>query len=81
MRLLVVDDVYTTGARANSAAAALRDAGALITGLLVLARRVNPDSYAQASALWSQQTAEPFDWTRSPVLAGDAGPGPWVVNP
>ncbi len=69
MRLLVADDVYTTGARANSAASALRAAGAHVAGLLVLARRVNPDRYEPAADLWARQTAESFDWGRSPVLA------------
>lgn len=69
LRLLVADDVYTTGARANSAASALRAGGAHVAGLLVLARRVNPDRYESAAHLWARQTAEPFDWERSPVLA------------
>ncbi len=69
LRLLVVDDVYTTGARANSAAVALRVAGAHVAGVLVLARRVNPDRYPEAAAFWDRQVSEPFDWRRSPVLA------------
>ncbi len=40
---------YTTGARANSAAGALREVGAHVADLLVLVRRVNSDSYPQAS--------------------------------
>lgn len=78
MRLLVVDDVYMTGARANSAAS--RDAGAYVARLLVLARRVDPDSYAQASVLWSHQRAAPFDWTTSPLLAGEVENGPYAAR-
>lgn len=69
LRVLLVDDVYTTGARANSAAYALRAAGHQVAGLLVLARRVNPDYDERADALWQRQREAGFDWARSPVLA------------
>lgn len=67
-RVLMADDVYTTGARANSAAHALRSAGVTVAGLLVLARRVNTTYDEQAQAMWDRQSARPFDWATSPAL-------------
>lgn len=69
LRVLLLDDVYTTGARANSAAAALRDAGHYVTGILVLARRLNPDYHPDVQELWDQQVMCGFEWARSPLLA------------
>ncbi len=44
VRALVVDDVYTTGARAQSAAAALRTAGVVPVGIVVVGHLVYPAS-------------------------------------
>jgi hypothetical protein len=67
-RVLLVDDVYTTGARSNSAAFALQAAGHQVAGLLVLARRINPDYDERVAAMWALQAAKDFDWRTSPVL-------------
>jgi len=40
----------------------LTDAGHKISGVLVTARRVNPDFSAAAASFWEQQTAAPFTW-------------------
>lgn len=59
-RVLLVDDVYTTGARAQSAREALIRAGADVVGLTVISRRINPDYRDEAAALWAQLSAIPF---------------------
>lgn len=67
-RVLLVDDVYTTGSRINSAAVALRAAGVIIAGALVIARRVNPDYDPAAEQLWQRQSARRFDMAASPFI-------------
>lgn len=68
MRVLLVDDIYTTGARINSARIALDRAGCVVAGALVLARRVNPNYRPEAQAFWERQAAKPFDWADSPYI-------------
>lgn len=65
-RVLLVDDVYTTGARLNSAASALSQRGHKAVAALVLARRINTAYAPEALQLWSNATAEPFSWQASP---------------
>ena len=43
-QILILDDVYTTGARSQSAAHALARAGATISCIAVIGRRINPDA-------------------------------------
>lgn len=70
LRVLVLDDVYTTGARLNSAAEALRLGGADVVNALVIARRVNP-GYSQAAAdFWQMQHEQPYDIRTSPHISG-----------
>lgn len=66
MRVLLVDDVYTTGSRLNSAAAALTVGGHQISASLVLARRINPAYNDRAAALWQSARSTPFWWETSP---------------
>jgi hypothetical protein len=65
-RILLIDDVYTTGSRLNSAASALDRNGHETVAALVLARRINTDYASEAAQLWAAATAEPFDWQTSP---------------
>jgi predicted amidophosphoribosyltransferase len=52
LRALVVDDSFTTGARAQSAVAALRMAGIRVAGVLVVGRVVAPETASWQSAYW-----------------------------
>ncbi len=61
-RVLLIDDVYTTGAHAQSAASALSDAGAVVPAILVVARRINPDFNITARELWARQQLIRYDF-------------------
>jgi orotate phosphoribosyltransferase len=65
-RVLLLDDVYTTGARAQSAAFALRAAGAVVPAVLVIGRRVNPEWRDEVDVIWQRQTAIPFRFEDPP---------------
>lgn len=71
-RVLVVDDVYTTGSRVNSAAHTLRAAGHDVRGALEVARRVNPDYAAGVAEFWAQQTRRPFSWRSDRTGGGES---------
>lgn len=64
-RVLLVDDVFVTGARLFSAARALIDAGHTVAGTLVIARRVNRD-WGDCRTMWDRQSALGFTWVTSP---------------
>jgi hypothetical protein len=59
-RYLLVDDVYTTGARSQSAASALQISGAEVVGILVVGRRIDPDFCEPAGRIWTQQRSRAF---------------------
>lgn len=62
-RVLLLDDVFTTGARSQSAAFALREAGAEVPAIVVVARRINPDWRPEVAEWWDRQLAIPFAWS------------------
>lgn len=62
--VLVVDDTFTTGARAQSAASALKIAGAAAVGVLVLGRVVRPEYNDACRALWEDANSELFRFDR-----------------
>jgi predicted amidophosphoribosyltransferase len=64
-RVLLIDDVYTTGARAQSAASALGTYGASVAAILVVARRIDPKFNFTAKTLWDRQRLIPYDFSNA----------------
>ena len=60
VRALILDDTWTTGARAQSLAHALKIAGAESAGIVVLGRHVNPD-HAPSARLLTALDKKVFD--------------------
>jgi predicted amidophosphoribosyltransferase len=71
-RLLLLDDVYTSGATAQSAASTLQLAGAKVTAILVLARRINPEFSDEARQVWERQSQRPFGFIDAPFWLNGA---------
>jgi predicted amidophosphoribosyltransferase len=67
-RVLLIDDTWTTGASARSAAAALRAAGARAVAVVVIGRHVNREWHENDRRL--QSLAGGFEWSRCPVCVG-----------
>jgi len=60
--VLLIDDTWTTGANAQSAAAALKSAGAGAIAAVVIGRHLNRDWHENDDRLCGIR--RPFDWTR-----------------
>jgi len=74
--ILLIDDTWTTGASAQSAAAALRAAGAGAVAAVVIGRHVSREWRHNDRQL--RRLAQPYDWGRcvhcAPSAAGPDGP-------
>lgn len=65
-RILLLDDVLTTGSRMHSAASALNAAGVVVVAGVVLGRRINPEYCPQAANVWERQAAVEYSWSDWP---------------
>ncbi len=66
--VLLIDDTWTTGASAQSAAAALRAAGADRVAAVVIGRHLNREWHENDRRL--RDITAPFDWARCAFCAG-----------
>jgi hypothetical protein len=60
--VLLIDDVFTTGATIHSAASVLSAAGANVVAGIVIARRIRPEFNKYSSSVWARQAAKQFRW-------------------
>ena len=70
--VLLIDDTWTTGASAQSAAAALKDAGADKVAAVVIGRHLNREWHENDRRL--RGIARPFDWSTCALCAEPAQP-------
>ena len=70
--VLLIDDTWTTGANAQSAAAALKQAGAGRVAALIIGRHVNGDWHENDRRL--RAIRRPFSWERCAVCAERRSP-------
>lgn len=61
-RVLLVDDTWTSGARAQSAASALRLAGAEVVAIVVVGRVIDPEYDTDTKGHWRDLRAGGFDF-------------------
>lgn len=72
--VLLIDDTWTTGASAQSAAATLRNAGAKRTAAVVIGRHLNREWHQNDRRL--RGIAQPFEWRKCALCAEEvAGAG------
>jgi phosphoribosylpyrophosphate synthetase len=62
--VLIVDDTFTSGARAQSAASTLQLAGASVVAVVPIGRYVRPDYNDAAQALWDSARSISFSFDR-----------------
>jgi hypothetical protein len=66
LRVLIVDDTFTSGAKLQSAATALAEAGAEVVGTVPVGRVISTgnDRYPENAGLWKRQRGIRFDFDR-----------------
>jgi predicted amidophosphoribosyltransferase len=74
-RVLLVDDTFTSGARVQSAASALRLAGAAVVAVVVVGRVINPGYNEESKRLWDQARSRRFSFDTC-CLEPDTGAEP-----
>ncbi len=61
-RVLLIDDTFTSGARAQSAASALSNEGASVAAILPIGRVIKPGFSTHVEEYWQTQSASVFDF-------------------
>jgi len=62
-RVLLLDDTYTSGARAQSAASAINRAGGTVAAIVCVGRVINPHFSSTLHDYWEAQRTTPFSFS------------------
>jgi len=63
LKVLLVDDTFTSGARVQSAASSLHLAGAVVVAAIPVGRVIKPDFSPESAAVLAREREEPFDFS------------------
>jgi len=63
-QVLLIDDTFTSGAGVQSAASALRMAGAIVPAAVVIGRYIDPDFNQPSRELWNLAHERSFSFER-----------------
>ena len=74
-RVLLIDDTFTTGARVQSAASALRRGGAAAVAAVTLGRVIWPDWNPNCRRIWDQASHVPFSFDTCCLCRNHGGHG------
>lgn len=66
-RILLVDDTFTSGARAQSAASVLNKAGGTVAAILPIGRVISPSYSPTSTEYWKKQNARLYDFARCSI--------------
>jgi hypothetical protein len=61
-RVLLLDDTFTTGARAQSAASAINNGGGNVIAIVTVGRVIDPNFAPHVEEYWERQRRRPFDF-------------------
>jgi len=64
LNIVLIEDTFTTGARAQSASSALRLAGAACVAVLTVGRVIYPTYNDNCERIWREGRSRPFDFER-----------------
>jgi len=63
-RVLLIDDTFTSGSRAQSAASTINNGGGTVAAIVTIGRVINPGFADHVQEYWERQRRQPFSFDR-----------------